>query len=732
MRAEVFESFMKTVFATFLVGSAMFVSQAEELTSLAEIRRLPASEIAKNLPVKVDGVVTWCAPGRLPGGFMIDQKGSGIFVVGDRDLPDGRKAPGEESIRKLTPGDKVKIEAVTRFGGFAPELWLADVRVVGKAPVPNGKEVGLGNLLTGTYDAQRVALKGVITGCRPSGYGDGTWVMVLAGASGKARAIIPAMPGMTPEDIEDAGVLIRGVVFTRCNSRKEFVGLSIETTRTEDIQIYRAGGTDPFGVQMLEVGRLRAFLPGGHSQHRRRIRGVVTLTKPGVLYLQGPSGGSRVSTRSPEISHAVGDLVEAAGFVEPYLGTSELASALTQKREGTQMPQPVALSMAGDQDPGGMDGVLVRMRGVVLESHLSPQGIETLLTDEGKSFRAILAHPLAGAKELIPGAEVLLTGVAEITYELGPYFPDQNVVSGVRLLLRTPADVVVHRVPPWWNARRLLIALGLSVTIATLLAGAAILLMRRVRAQANQLAAEALVHRQVTAAHDAMMEERSRLAGEMHDGLQPMLSGLSFYLEAADSKLKGGLHDSAEETLERSRTLLSRIRDEFRQCIWCLYELGRQTGDLDNELRRLARVQRQWSHAEVNTEIHGEPFFLPASISREVLLICQEAVENASRHGKASRIDIACRFLQTGLEISVIDDGCGFDVGAVPHRTGPHFGMAGMRHRIERLGGWLDVVSKPGEGTRLNIQLSRDCIWKAEANPLASSEPIPKSSKTLP
>ena len=49
----------------------MFASQAKELTNLAEIRRLPASEIAKNLPVKVDGVVTWCAPGRLPGGFAV-------------------------------------------------------------------------------------------------------------------------------------------------------------------------------------------------------------------------------------------------------------------------------------------------------------------------------------------------------------------------------------------------------------------------------------------------------------------------------------------------------------------------------------------------------------------------------------------------------------------------------------------------------------------------------------
>jgi signal transduction histidine kinase len=208
-----------------------------------------------------------------------------------------------------------------------------------------------------------------------------------------------------------------------------------------------------------------------------------------------------------------------------------------------------------------------------------------------------------------------------------------------------------------------------------------------------------------------------------------MLSGLAFYLEAADSKLKDSLAAGAGEALERSRTLLARIREEFRQCIWCLYELGRQTGELDNELRRLARIQRQWSHAEVNTEIIGEPFPLPASISRGLLLACQEAVENASRHGKAARIEIHCEFSERGVAISVEDDGCGFDVSTATDAPGGHYGLSGMRQRVERLGGVLDVVSKPSTGTRLTMRLSRECIVKVEANPLVLSSlpPHPRS-----
>lgn len=700
------------------LACASGLARADVITRVSEIRTMTQEEAAKNVPVKVRGVVTWCYPRRLTGGLMIDQNGAGVFVVADHDLPDGRKAPGNGVVAGILPGDEVEIEGVTRSSGFAPALWAADIRVVGKASLPSGKELGMGNLLAGNYDSQRVALKGVVTGCRRSDYGDGSWVMVLAGASGKARALIPEIPGLLPEDMEDAGVVVHGVVFTRCNSRKEFVGVSIETNRVEDVEIFKPGGSDPFSVQTLEVGRLRAHVASGYSQHRRRIVGVVTLSKKDLLYLQGPTGGTRVYTRTNQ-SHSVGEVVEAVGFVESSLGSSQLASSLTRTKSKGAVPAAINVSISQTPDLGNFDGMLVTMNGTVLESHPSQEGIEILVSEGDTSFQAML--PTKTLESLTPGSKVSLTGVAELTYELGPYFPDPTTLSNVRLLLRNDQDIVIHSVPPWWNARRLLIALAIAISAIFLLGWATLLLMRRVRKQANQLASDALAHQQVTAAHVAMMEERSRLAGEMHDGLQPMLSGLSFYLEAADAKLGESSLVGVEEALGRSRTLLGRIREEFRQCIWCLYEMGRQTGGLDNELLRLARVQRQWSHAEINTEIMGEPFPLPASISRGLLLACQEAVENATRHGHASLVEIHCAFQPVALEVVVTDNGCGFDVEMASEAPGSHFGLSGMRQRIERLGGQLNVVSSPDHGTRLSLSVSRESIAKVESNPLVSS-----------
>ena len=105
----------------------------------------------------------------------------------------------------------------------------------------------------------------------------------------------------------------------------------METNDARDVTILKPGGSDPFGVQSLDAGRLRGYEPSGFSQRRRRISGVVTLSQPGVLYLQGPVGGSRVATRTRDQIYMPGDEVEAAGFVELFLGVPELAGAVTRK-----------------------------------------------------------------------------------------------------------------------------------------------------------------------------------------------------------------------------------------------------------------------------------------------------------------------------------------------------------------------------------------------------------------
>lgn len=704
------------------VSAVSETNTTETITELSEVRKMSNVGASVAQPVRVVGIVTWVNAQRVPSGFIMQDESAGIFVRVTNNPVAEKMAKVKQIHKNLKAGDKIEIEGVTGTGNYAPVVHAHMIRSLGRGVVPPALDLGLGNLLSGAYDAQRVGVKGVVTECTPTVDGK-TWLMVLSGTSGKARAVVPALPGMSPKIMEDSGILVNGVVFTRCNHRMEIIGISIETNDVADVIINQPGGKDPFTAAMLDVGRLRAYEPKGFSQHRRRIKGVVTLAQPGLLYLQGVTGGNRVTLRNPAVTFGVGDVVEATGFVESFFGVSELTGAEARKLGETQAPMAVDItkvswSEIGQPSPitgGGnhreapdidrYSGMLVQVRGTLLETQRVGEGLEMLVSAAGKPIRGKLRTHDDSLVIPLPGAELSLTGVAEMTYDLSPYWANRSAVSDVRLQLRGPADIRIHHEPPWWTTRRLLVALGVTLAVAMCLGAAAAFLVRRVRAQAQRLAAEEIDRRQLSAANNAMHEERARLAGEMHDGLQPMLSGLAFYLEAADAKLSSSGTTEVGDILGRARALLSQVREEFRQCIWCLYELGRSSGDLEVELRRLVRVQQPWQNLDLQVEITGAAVPLSASITRGLVLACREAVENATRHGQASHVKIACCFAGAEVQMEISDNGKGFDVQSVRNPTSGHFGLSGMRQRIERLDGTLDVSSTPGVGTRIAIRL---------------------------
>ena len=90
-----------------------------------------------------------------------------------------------------------------------------------------------------------------------------------------------------------------------------------------------------------------------------------------------------------------------------------------------------------------------------------------------------------------------------------------------------------------------------------------------------------------------------------------------------------------------------------------------------------------------------------------LLLLVQEAVGNALRHGRAKRVRVILAYDAEGLEVTIEDDGCGFDPAAVTGIREGHFGLAGMRERMSRLGGSLKIRSAPGQGAGIEIRIPR-------------------------
>ena len=192
----------------------------------------------------------------------------------------------------------------------------------------------------------------------------------------------------------------------------------------------------------------------------------------------------------------------------------------------------------------------------------------------------------------------------------------------------------------------------------------------------------------------AVLDERRRLAREIHDG---MAQDLAFIVQQADA-LAG--RNGAQAALADIATAARRALDESRGAIAALV---RPTDEpLQDALRRVAdEAAGRWG---ARVESHGLGGLELAAPTREALLrIVSEAVTNAARHGKAEHIRVELSE-RPELRVCIADDGVGFDPIALEQESGRH-GIVGMRERAEQIGGQLRVQSRPGEGTEISVML---------------------------
>ena len=103
----------------------------------------------------------------------------------------------------------------------------------------------------------------------------------------------------------------------------------------------------------------------------------------------------------------------------------------------------------------------------------------------------------------------------------------------------------------------------------------------------------------------------------------------------------------------------------------------------------------------IAVEVEGDPFPLPDFISGNLLLLAQEAMTNSLKHSGAKRITAKLRFGTEDVSIAIEDDGSGFDPSLAPGQKDGHFGLQGMRERVKRLGGTIQIDSRIGSGTRV-------------------------------
>ena len=411
---------------------------------------------------------------------------------------------------------------------------------------------------------------------------------------------------------------------------------------------------------------------------RVTIRGAVILTTP-ELYVQDSSGGVQV-----ELAHGsalrVGDEVEIQGDARPD-GLSAMITNATERQIGGLAPIPPASVTADQAATGAYASMFLEVEGRLYDrTTADTPGAVLEFRDGLQSFRAIATTAVTDSifGNLEKNSVVRVRGVCMV----GTKYTSNTVPFA--LIVNSPEDVKIIEGPPWWSAEHLII---MAVAMLCLGFGVHLLLSR---------AEEWRLH--------AVIDERERLANEMHDTLSQSFAGIGFQLRAIRNRLSRREaaidQPSLLEDLKVASELVRHSHDEARRSIATLRPEAIEATGLVSALEQTARRMVSRSPVLVDVSVEGEARTLPLKVLDSLFRVGQEAIANAVQHGQPSKILIRIEYARDSIALVIEDDGIGF----VQRPDSGGFGISGMRRRAESIDGTLDLETFPGGGTRVRAQ----------------------------
>ena len=701
--------------AVLAAGAAL----AADPTPIAEILSLPEESRSRTASVTARGIVTLADPDMFF--FAIQDASAGIYV---KAMHLAQDAEWVSLRRSLHLGQEVEVSGVLDRGGFAPVIVLEEMRTSGDQPLPEPLRPDPSRLFHGADNCKRAELTGVVQGFRDDGL---HWGLVVEVAAQRmlvriSKRHLPRNPGT----LVDATVRMTGVVAAIRNTRGDFLSPSLWIARPGDLEILEAAPAEPFETPQVPLGAIGRYRLEPVTGHRLQTEGTVTCALPGrFFYLQQGLNGLRVQTSS-DASFVPGDRVRVAGFLDMSRQSASIVEALVKKIGHEDPPKPHAIEpddlvrlntearRAGViAEPSNFDGCLVSFSAKLVEVNpMTPGKVQLILTRGASTVPAVFdGLDISPFMQLLPGSELEVTGVMQIhlqgAEEMASFAADP-VIQQLGLQLRSAADVRVLATPSWWTPRRLVALLaGVLALLAGMLAWVW-LLRREIAAQSALLVREMGTRRDAAVEFQATLRERNRMAANLHDTLLQTLTGIRFQLGACrkNGRLDG---DDTDEHLAVARKMVDLAAQELRESVW-----GLRTAPMEGQsfMESLSAIVKHLGrgHAErIECRSTGTPFVVRNFVAGNLLLCAQEAVNNALQHAGAKSIEVTVDFdAAFGIvKLCVRDDGTGFAPGDEVGPEQGHFGLTGMRERIERLGGTFTLDTAPGRGTSIRAQVCK-------------------------
>lgn len=697
------------------------------IADLRVLRETLWSDAAKDARFDVTGFVAFVCDGKTTRIDLVEGESHHQFWFsttadcpvrsGDLARLRGHLGPSPENIRREITSP------------LAPYVDRADS--LGKAPSRHYDEISGVRLICGDFTNASVSVRGVVSGAhRDELNANWNW-FILRTQTAKVFVATPDRENSleTLKGLADAEVTVCGSAMPspRLKGLSRFQLLVVGD---RGIVCTKRPPADPYALPDLADGIRRMVDPNPRepvSVHRNLIHGIVMGRGNDRLFVR--TAGDVFCSVVPLSAHpeiGPGCRISAAGFFEYELSGIAFTDAHIRLDSPDRDPLPsgktIDARILSPASKGNLPfnatcyGEAVTICGTVANSAESVRhdGIIRLICgDHAVSVdvrSAIGDIPLPLEK----GCGLSVTGIPFGDQASSRTSNDFPVFTGFTIYPRVPEDVVIVSRPSWWTPARLMgVILALTVLIVAILIwnrSLAVLSDRR----GKQLYAEAIAHTKA----EMKVEERTHLAVELHDAMSQTLTGVALQIDSARLANRGG-NARVGQVLEVAKSMLASCRRELHNCLWDLRSRTFEEKDMTEAVTRTLAPYSDGVDISVRFNVPREIF--EESQSHAILRMVRELAVNAIDHGHATRLWIAGEHHDGTVSFSVRDNGRGFDPTAVPGPRQGHFGLQGIRERLEKLDGNLEIHSEPGGGTKVSVRL------RMSADPSAAPSSQPKS-----
>lgn len=706
IRTLICRIFVRRLVALLFAAIAFSVTYAADVTSLKDLSHLNKCGGFTNVSYDVSGSIVSYFRRPLTHEWIVGVS-DGTNSVFFYELNDaGIKA---ESIADPRLNDRVRIKGHSYLYDGKMYFGYRKMEFVGHSPIGAEADITPAEMFAADTPPRVARLNGVVRDAFRD-ESDPNFVVMMLNCNGvPAMLMVVDCDREIAEPTEFLGHMVSagGVVADPRIGVRRYAGRVMMVSGRENLHVL-SDASEP-SAAIPDISAIGPMPPGGLALLGRHAAvGTVRAVWHGNCAILETDAGEIVEVHfvHPEAPQC-GTRVRVTGFPETDIYTLKLGNAVWERATG----RPLARQVPKDVSPSELfknhlgksqiniraNGCAFRIKGRV-QYLPSPEAMDGWVGIYSDGF--IVAVDAGAMKEAVDGleigSEVSVAGVCVVDTDSSASGVTLPRAKGIFIVPRDAEDVAVLSRPPWWTPRRLgILVCALAVVIAAILLWN--IALSRLAERRGRTLAEERIER---AASELKVEERTRLAVELHDALSQTLAGISMEVGAVKETVNGE-DSSLSKRLDFIANAINACRNELKNCIWDLRSEALDEDRMDDAIRK-----------SLAKDIRGEELSIRFNVPRErltdntvhaIVRTVRELAVNAIRHGKAKHVAIAGAIEGDTLRFSVRDDGCGFDPAKAPTVTDGHFGLAGIRERIAPFGGSFEISSAPGKGTKAVI-----------------------------